>query len=233
MFPRRIIRRFSTKVPATTHSAAKSYYAVRIGKTPGVYTTWAECQEMVSGVHNAHFKKFSNIYDAHAFVQSTIARKSNCDEVVVFTDGASSGNGQQGARAGVGVFFGHNDPRNISVRLLGERQTNQRAELTAIEMAISMVHKNDPRGMLRLKVCTDSMYAIKCVTEWSKRWELNGWRDATGKRPVENQDLVKSILRLVRARNGRVRFEHVRGHSGVAGNERADELAVRGISMEP
>ena len=53
-----------------------------------------------------------------------------------YTDGACQGNGTEGARAGVGVFYGKNDPRNISTSLQGKHQTNQRAELTAIKLAL-------------------------------------------------------------------------------------------------
>ncbi|KAF9899292.1 hypothetical protein BX616_003120 [Lobosporangium transversale] len=52
------------------------------------------------------------------------------DAIVAYTDGSSLGNGKSNSRAGVGVFFGVNDPRNVSERLDGDLQTNQRAELT-------------------------------------------------------------------------------------------------------
>lgn len=64
------------------------------------------------------------------FVRVNGVRVAASDSIVVYTDGSSRGNGQQGCQAGLGVFFGVNDPRNVSERLAGEPQTNQRAELT-------------------------------------------------------------------------------------------------------
>lgn len=61
--------------------------------------------------------------------------------ILVYTDGACQRNGQPGAKAGVGVFFGENHPKNISVHLSGDRQTNQRAELTAALLAVVRSHR--------------------------------------------------------------------------------------------
>jgi ribonuclease HI len=58
------------------------------------------------------------------------------DALVLYTDGACSGNGTANARAGYGVFFGSKDPRNVAAPLEGELQTNNRAELQAILVAV-------------------------------------------------------------------------------------------------
>lgn len=70
------------------------------------------------------------------FVRVNGVRVAASDSIVVYTDGSSRGNGQQGCQAGVGVFFGVNDPRNVSERLAGEPQTNQRAELTVRDRSV-------------------------------------------------------------------------------------------------
>lgn len=146
------------------------------------------------------------------------------DNVVVYTDGASSRNGQRGARAGVGAYFGPNDSRNISEPLQGERQTNQRAELTAIKRTLETL----PSSSQPINICTDSKYSIDSLTKWNQGWERNGWRNSKNQ-PVENQDLIKGTLDLVLNKHqGGVQFTHVRGHAGVAGNEAADKLAVNG-----
>jgi len=145
----------------------------------------------------------------------------------VYTDGSSLGNGRNGASAGVGVFFGVDDPRNISEPLPGPRQTNQRAELTAILRALQTIPKTQA-----VQIITDSQYSIKCLTEWYPGWERNGWKNSK-KEDVENQDLVKEILVLIRERSrlgtgGATDFLWVRGHDGDRGNEEADRLAVGG-----
>ncbi|KAJ9141942.1 Ribonuclease H [Pleurostoma richardsiae] len=142
----------------------------------------------------------------------------------VYTDGSSLSNGRAGAAAGVGVYFGKGDPRNVSERLQGEPQTNQRAELTAILRALQAV---GPASDLR--IVSDSKYAISCVTEWYANWERNGWATRDG--PVKNQDLVKAVRAAIgeRDRRGaRTLFQWVKGHAATAGNVAADQLAVLG-----
>lgn len=145
------------------------------------------------------------------------------NEIVVYTDGACSKNGFEGATAGVGVFFGDNDSRNISEKLKG-KQTNQRAELTAPLCALKRIDpKND------VLIITDSMYTINCVTNWSKNWIKNGWKTSKGVN-VENQDLIKELLDAIKKRKGAVAWKHVRGHTNNHGNDQADKLARAGIN---
>lgn len=113
----------------------------------------------------------------------------------------------------------------MSEALPGTRQTNQRAELTAILRALEIVPRNRDASII-----TDSKYAIDCVTSWYINWRKNGWRTAAGK-PVENKDLVESILTKIEERQklgARSDFEWIKGHSNNVGNEAADRLAVDG-----
>lgn len=149
--------------------------------------------------------------------------------IEIWTDGACRSNGKLAARAGVGVYFGNNDPRNLAERLPGERQTNQRAELMALKRALEMCPYNR-----NARIISDSNYAIKCVTEWFKNWEKNGWKNSTGK-VVDNRDIIEDVLKRIREREScksKSTFEWVKGHSDNAGNNAADILAVKG-SMLP
>ncbi|KAG1148597.1 hypothetical protein G6F37_004448 [Rhizopus arrhizus] len=234
------------------------FYAVRVGRNPGIYKSWPECKEQVDGIKGAKYKKFPTKEEAEQFVkgdsntasitqslqvkrrletesfQSTKKTKIDLSSTrypqkkrtVVYTDGASSGNGQKGARAGYGVYWGDNDPRNVSRRLAGLKQTNQRAEATAVIHALEQSQKDSEL----LEIRTDSQYVIKASTEWSKAWKINGWRSSNGK-PVENRDLFEKILDLVDSRKGPVKFVYVPGHSGEEGNEKADQLAVAGAQL--
>ncbi|XPS67853.1 Ribonuclease H [Ascochyta lentis] len=146
-------------------------------------------------------------------------------QVVVYTDGSSLGNGRTGAVAGVGVYFGPNDKRNVSEPLRGSKQTNQRAELTAIARALD--HVPIDRDIL---ICTDSYYSIRCITEWSPRWLRNGWKSSAGK-DVENRDLVEPIVSRVCEREAckaKTKFQWIKGHANDPGNVAADQLAVNG-----
>ncbi|KAI9742473.1 MAG: hypothetical protein M1818_004007 [Claussenomyces sp. TS43310] len=143
----------------------------------------------------------------------------------IYTDGSSLGNGKVGAAAGVGVFFGNKDPRNVSEPLQGKVQTNQRAELTAILRALQIAPTDQ-----EVHIYTDSRYSIDCATVWYKNWEENHWMTSLGK-PVMNKDLIQAVLALVRQREAlgaRTHFNWVKGHSSNPSNEAADRLAVSG-----
>ncbi|KAF3022368.1 hypothetical protein E8E15_009501 [Penicillium rubens] len=152
----------------------------------------------------------------------------------IYTDGSSLRNGTPLASAGVGVYFGPGDSsRNVSEPLKGSRQTNQRAELTAILRAIDIAPRHRD-----VTIITDSRYSIDCVTVWFINWRRNNWM-TRDKKPVENKDLVESILVKIEERNDlkvKTLFEWVKGHNKDPGNEEADKLAVdgaqRGVSAK-
>lgn len=115
--------------------------------------------------------------------------------------------------------------RNVSESLPGARQTNQRAELTAIVRALDIVPRNRD-----VTIITDSRYAIDCVTVWYLTWRKNGWKTAAGK-PVENKDIVENVLAKIEERNDlkvQTLFEWIKGHANHPGNVEADKLAVNG-----
>ncbi|KAK5997872.1 Ribonuclease H [Cladobotryum mycophilum] len=147
------------------------------------------------------------------------------DVLEVYTDGSSLANGKAGSRAGLGVYFGEGDPRNVSERLQGEPQTNQRAELMAMLRALQIAPLEQA-----VRIYSDSQYSIKCVTEWATGWNKKGWLTATGEK-VKNQDIIRAILDQIDARmnaGGKTNFQWVKGHAADLGNVAADRLAVRG-----
>jgi ribonuclease HI len=157
------------------------------------------------------------------------------DAEVIYTDGACPSNGTVAGRAGIGVFFGINDKRNISARLPGLHQTNQRAELFAVLKALEAIYTTHLPGIKRnIYILTDSKYVIQALTEWAVRWEREGWKNK-GKKEVISKDLFKRARDLMRALadvNVMVSFRHIPGHSGIWGNEQADKLAVMGANMD-
>lgn len=117
--------------------------------------------------------------------------------------------------------------RNVSEELYGPRQTNQRAELTAIQRALEIAPRNQD-----VLIRSDSKYSIKCVTEWFINWRKNNWLNAT-KKPVENRDLIELILNKIDERKlakANTTFEWLKGHANDPGNVAADALAVAGAS---
>ena len=151
--------------------------------------------------------------------------ESGVGHMEVWTDGSSLGNGKHGAQAGLGVFFGVNDPRNVSERVPGPRQTNQRGELLAIQRALEIVPVDHD-----VTISTDSKYSIDCCTKWFRSWIKNGWKTSTSK-DVNNKDIIQTILDLIQKRESQKSKTHllwVKGHAADVGNNAADKLAVAG-----
>jgi ribonuclease HI len=96
-------------------------------------------------------------------------------------------------------------------------------ELTAAIRALEALKRP-----VRARVYTDSQYVIKGITEWVPGWKARGWRTADRK-AVKNQDLWEALDTLA-ARHD-LEWTWVKGHSGVAGNERADQLANTAIDQ--
>ncbi|PVH82935.1 ribonuclease-like protein H [Cadophora sp. DSE1049] len=143
----------------------------------------------------------------------------------IYTDGSALGNGKTGAVAGVGVFFGVGDKRNLSEPLEGPVQTNNRAELTGIQRALEITPKKTD-----VEIITDSNYSINCVSVWYVNWKKKNWVTSGGK-VVENQDLIKGIRALIEERDAlgaETKFTWIKGHNDDPGNTAADRLAVAG-----
>lgn len=143
-----------------------------------------------------------------------LAERRGFDHIIA-TDGACSGNPGPGGWAWFDELTGEYGSGGA------ERTTNNIMELTA---AIEAIKHAGPEGSLMLRV--DSQYVINIATKWGPSWRRKGWKKADGK-PVANQELVAELLRVHEARVGTTTWEWVRGHHGDAGNEKADQLAVR------
>jgi ribonuclease HI len=139
------------------------------------------------------------------------------DPVVVYTDGACKGNPGPGGWGALLLWNGHEKEL-----FGGERNTtNNRMELTAVIQALSAL-----KSRCRVAVYTDSEYVKNGITTWIHSWKLRGWRTAD-KKPVKNMELWQRLETLAVQHD--VQWHWVRGHDGDPGNERADQLANRGV----
>ena len=148
----------------------------------------------------------------------------------VFTDGACSNNGKQNAKAGIGVFFEENDPRNVSRRVDG-KQTNNTAELTAIVVVFDILREDIEQGK-NIIIHSDSEYSINCMTKWGVKWAQDNW----SKKTIKNLDLVKKGYELFQ-QYPNVSISHVKAHTESmdplsVGNRGADRLANESIGLE-
>ena len=138
--------------------------------------------------------------------------------VVIFTDGACSGNPGPGGWAAILVSGSHR--REMSG--YEPQTTNNRMELRG---AVEGLRVLDDEGA-EVDLTTDSQYVRTGMAEWLARWKRNGWRTAD-KKPVKNMDLWQELDAL--AQRHVVRWHWVRGHAGHPENERCDELANEAI----
>lgn len=146
----------------------------------------------------------------------------------VYTDGSCSSNGRKDAKAGFAAWFPAHPEWSKAARVPdNESQTNQRAELSAIRLAVQIL---DERGEhdSNIAIYTDSDYSIKCLTIWLHSWMNRDWKTAAGK-DVLHQDLIRDITaRLTKFKSHS--FTHVRAHTGGEDdmsiqNAKVDEMA--------
>jgi len=141
------------------------------------------------------------------------------EAVIIYTDGACKGNPGPG---GWGALLQSGEHRK---ELCGgeTNTTNNRMELMAAIKALESLSR--PCSVV---LHTDSTYVKQGITSWIKGWRKNGWRTAARK-PVKNADLWQQLDAAQALHH--VDWRWVKGHAGNAGNEAADALANRGISL--
>lgn len=129
----------------------------------------------------------------------------------VFIDGSCLNNqSKTNKAAGYGVFFGDNDPRNVSKYLEYPKITNNTAELMACLEALTILEKGLKEGVYtKIYMVTDSKYLYNSCIDWIPTWEKNGWLKSN-KKPVDNKDLLVQI----RDKYKKVKpiFKHVNSH---------------------
>lgn len=137
--------------------------------------------------------------------------------IKIYTDGACKGNPGVG---GWGALILQDD-KNIELFGGENETTNNRMELMAVIMALKEISPSE-----ELTIYTDSTYVQKGISEWIKNWKLNNWR-SSNKKPVKNKDLWMQLDEASYSR--KINWEWVKGHAGNEGNEKADELANKGV----
>ena len=140
-------------------------------------------------------------------------------KVIIYTDGAASGNPGPG---GYGVVMESSAGHRKELSGGFARTTNNRMELMAAIQALETLKRP-----VKADLYTDSTYVQKGITEWIHSWKKRGWKTAA-KKPVKNEDLWRRLDEAI-ARHD-VSWHWVKGHAGHAENERADELAREGLS---
>ena len=227
-----------------------TFYAVANGRTIGIFLNWNDFNNSVKKYKNALYKKFNTKEEADNFIKvnekniddmnnniqnHNIIVNSKDDNIVfnpdyyVYTDGACSNNGKDNALAGIGIFFGINDNRNISKKIEG-KQTNNAAELSAIIETYHII-ENDILNGKKIAIVSDSEYAIKCVSSYGEKCYRKCWNV-----DIPNKDLVKIAYEMYKDKLN-IQFIHIKAHTNNTdihsfGNDNADKLANIAIGLE-
>jgi ribonuclease HI len=215
------------------------YYAVAIGRFPGIYTFSGDAVDQTSGFSGSRMKKFERFWQAEAYLASYgLMLQDRCafqdedgdrhwhakvrpahvidprdpDTLVAFCNGSALRNGSRSACAAFACVFPHNRSWDEVGLVRHPPPTNNRAEYEAALTAMERANTEDPSQKQPLFVYTNNELLIKTMQNWVHTWRANGWRKSNGK-PVKNQDL---ILDLLDAQGGRsVYWRHVRANAEV------------------
>ncbi|MCH9739484.1 MAG: ribonuclease H [Epsilonproteobacteria bacterium] len=178
--------------------------------------------ELVAEFHKKKGKKTTNTLESETLVPNKTRLKPSVPNatLTIYCDGACKGNpGKSGS--GLAIYQGDKKP-TLLYGEYEERGTNNTAELKALYKAL-LVASEHPKAIIK----TDSMYSLDCITKWAYGWKSKGWTKKGGE--IKNLDIIKVAHELYEDIKDRVTIKHVKGHSGVEGNELADRMAVYAI----
>lgn len=188
---------------------AGKFYAVRVGITPGIYKTWDECKSMVDGYSGAQYKSFKTMEEAKAYLGDGNQNLEEVYDDYAFVDG--SFNASTGVY-GYGGFLYHNGEEYV---LQGSGNEPSMAEMRNVAGEISgsmaAIQKAIDLGLTHITIFYDYM-GIEC---WAKgTWKRN--KEGT----IAYYDYIQSVKNRIK-----IDFCKVEAHTGIEGNERADQLA--------
>ena len=197
---------------------AKKYYAVRKGKTTGIFESWDECRESVSGFSGAEYKGFLSVDDALAYLDGR--EKESIDRVrddaaVAYVDG--SYDAKTGLFSFGAVIFFEDKETNMSRAFEDAELSLMRNVAGEIKGAVAAMEYCIQNGIKKL----DLYYDYQGIESWcTGAWKTNKTGTVEYKRFY---DSIKSELD--------VRFVKVKGHSGDKYNDKADSLAKSALGL--
>lgn len=222
---------------------AAKVYAVRTGRTCGIFTTWAACKKQIDSFPNACYKGFTDIREALAWLnggerilkakaggmnasrpsrprpsmQAAPVISDSEQDYVIYTDGSCLRN-PDGPGGWAAVITEVATGKVTELHEGTPSTTNNRMELSAAIAAMAF-----PHAPAKIAIYTDSQYLKNGFTKgWLASWKRRGWKKADGS-PVLNRDLWMQLDSLYQRHQ--ITFHWVKGHIGVDLNERCDQLA--------
>jgi len=155
--------------------------------------------------------------------------KSFKPDTIVYTDGSCINNGYPNAEAGIGIYFGLNDSRNVSKKIENSKKSNNIAELTALITAYKIL-ESDIKNNKKIVIFSDSIYAIRCISIYGEKNEKLKWNNS-----IPNVELVKEGYELFKNKSN-IKIIWIKAHTELSdihslGNQEADRLA--NLSINP
>ena len=216
--------------------AKRKFYAVKVGKLPGIYQTWSEAEEQVKGFSGAEYKSFLTLEEAERYISpkpDDVIREENgvddinkeiqieidnleSGQVIAFVDGSYSPNADGKAKYGFGAILITNESEvslfksYVNADYIDSR--NVAGEIQGVRHAILWAIEN---GKKEITIYYDY--------EGIEKWATKEWR-ANKKLTKEYSKFYDEKSKLIK-----VKFNHTKAHSGIIYNERADELAKRSL----
>lgn len=220
---------------------AQKFYVVWSGRRTGVFNDWASAQQAVDKFAGARFKAFASRFEAEqAFREGSsthIVRRASSGktksersaahvahqhEVSIYCDGACEPN-PGNAGSGV-VIYREGVLSELWYGLYNPQGTNNTAELNALHEALRIAEAELKTG-LSVELCSDSQYAINCISVWAPGWEKKGWTKKDGE--IKNLDIIQDSYAIYqRIKDEDLILTHVAAHVGTEGNELADRMAM-------
>jgi len=157
-----------------------------------------------------------------ANVKKEKPKSISSDSIEIYCDGACKGNPGK-AGSGLAIYRGSDEP----ILLYGQYEangTNNTAELNALHKALLIASESS-----KSTIYSDSKYSIDCITTWAYGWKSKGWKKKGKGGEIKNLEIIKISHALYERIKDKVVIKHVKGHSGVEGNELADRMAVWAI----
>ncbi|MBK5253214.1 MAG: ribonuclease H family protein [Peptostreptococcaceae bacterium] len=207
----------------------KKYYAVRAGKTPGIYRTWDDCRKQVYGFKGAKYKGFETLKDAENFMEAEESNiklveedipsimASNDVEAVAYVDG-SYDNANKKYSFGAVIFY-----KEKEIQLSGAGEEPGMVEMRNVAGEIKSAMKS-------VEYCVDNN--ISSIMIFHDYQGIGKWGDGVWKTNLPETTAYKEYMKNAREKDGmKILFKHVKGHSGNKYNELADKLAKEALSQ--
>ncbi|MFW6035109.1 MAG: ribonuclease HI [Halothermotrichaceae bacterium] len=209
---------FATRTPNRPNPVAISVVELIRIQDNKIYISGIDA---VDGTPIIDIKPYIKELDMKNNANSGWIRKDNLlgNEILLYTDGACSGNPGPGGYAAVAIE-GKNE---VEVKGFEPSTTNNRMEMMAVLEGLKMINEGS-----KVKLISDSNYVLQGLKTWLKSWKAKGWKTSNNK-AVKNKDLWLKLDSIIKKFD--IEYVKVKGHSGNEYNELVDAMARKQIKV--